>query len=116
MKKAHSPKKGSRRPAKPWLWAVLLALGMQVPIEVVKDVGKALVVDVTKEKAREAISAIHVGFPIDWDRMTPDQVLKRLTPRTAEEIEEEVRGELIQAERKSFERELPRRWLPTFGQ
>ena len=111
MKKAHRPKKGSRRAAKPWwLWAVLLAFGMQIPIEV----GKGLVVDVTKEKAREALNAIH--FPVDWDRMTSDQVLKRLTAPTWEELVAKVRVERMEAERKSFEKELPRRWLPSFSQ
>jgi hypothetical protein len=80
------------------------------------DAGKGLVVDTAKEKAREAINAIHLSLPIDWDRMTPHQVEKRLTAPTSEEIEAGVRVELIQAERRSFERELPRRWLPTFGQ
>jgi hypothetical protein len=78
------------------------------------DAGKGLIVDVTKEKAREAINAIH--FPIDWDRMTPDQVVKRLSAPTWEELVAQVRVERMEAEQKSFEKELPRRWLPSFGQ
>lgn len=107
---AHNPKKGSRRAARRWLPAALLVVGM-----LAIDAGKGLVVDTAKERAKETMKAIHLRFPIDYDRLTADQAHKLLTPLTWQEIEAQVVTERLESQRRSFESELPRRWLPTLA-